>query len=84
MSIKPADEEVVREAERSVNKVWQTWRAQYDDKTSKEVLAMAAFQFAKLFFTLQHSVDARQKILDGFEAELDRLLRLTASAGRQA
>lgn len=84
MSIKPADEEVVREAERSVNKVWQTWRAQYDDKTSKEVLAMAAFQFAKLFFTLQHSVDARQKTLDGFEAELDRLLRLTASAGRQA
>lgn len=84
MSIKPADEEVVREAERSVNKVWQTWRAQYDDKTSKEVLAMAAFQFAKLFFSLQHSVEARQRTIEGFEAELDRLLRLTAPSAGQA
>lgn len=80
MAINPADEEVVREAERGVNKVWQTWRVQFGDKSSKEVLAMAAYQFAKLYFSLQHTVEAREKAIEGFEAELDRLLNLTTDA----
>ena len=46
MTIDRSTEEWVREAERSVNQVWRTWRADFSDKTSKEVLAMVAYQFA--------------------------------------
>lgn len=77
MTIDPLTEQVVREAEYNVNKVWSTWRHEFENKTSKEVLAMVAFQFAKLFYQLSHSVNERQHVLDDFEAELDRLLSLT-------
>ncbi|MBO5053763.1 MAG: cell division protein ZapA [Muribaculaceae bacterium] len=77
MTINPQAEEVVREAEYNVNKVWSTWRHEFENKTSKEVLAMVAFQFAKLYYQLSHTVAQRQGIVDTFEAELDRLLALT-------
>lgn len=80
MSIAPDSEEWIREAERSVNRVWSRWRAEFENKSSKEVLAMAAFQFAKLYFQLKHNVDSNQKILSDFEHELDRLLEIADSA----
>jgi hypothetical protein len=73
-------EEVAREAERGVNSVWNAWRKSFTNKTSKEVLAMTAYQFAKLYFALQHSVENQEQILDDFEGELDRLLQLTAES----
>lgn len=77
MTISPESEQVIREAEYNVNKVWSTWRREFDSKTSKEVLAMVAFQFAKLYY-LQNSIVADEhKILSDFESELDRLLKLT-------
>jgi hypothetical protein len=71
-------EELVREAERNVNHVWSTWRRSYSGKSSKDILAMTAYQFAKLYFSLQHSVENQENILNEFEGELDRLLQLTA------
>lgn len=77
MTIKREGEEIVREAERSVNRVWNTWRTEFDEKSSKEVLAMVAVQFARLYFELAHSVDQQQYILKNFEKELDTLLKIT-------
>jgi hypothetical protein len=71
-------EEVVREAERNVNKVWSTWRREFPDKSSRDILAMTAYQFAKLYFQLQHTIESQEKLLSDFEGELDRLLQLTA------
>jgi hypothetical protein len=72
------EEELAREAERNVNSLWSKWRHDFPDKSSHDVLAMAAYQFAKLYFKLQHTIDGQQKLLDDFEGELDRLLQLTA------
>lgn len=77
LTINRNSEQWVREAERNVNRVWQTWRTEFDNKSSKEVLAMTAYQFAKLYFQLLHTVEERQKAIDEFEAELNRLLELT-------
>lgn len=88
MTISRDSEQWVREAERGVNRVWQTWRSEFQDKSSKEVLAMTAYQFAKLYFQLLHNVEKRQATVDNFEKELNRLLQLTdeidAASGRKA
>lgn len=78
MTIDRSTEEWVREAERSVNQVWRTWRTDFSDKTSKEVLAMVAYQFAKLYFQLKHSVEDERALIENFEKELDRLLLISA------
>lgn len=71
----PADtEEIIRRAESQVNKVWNAWRANFDTKTSKEVLAMVAFQFAKKYYQLREYVDNQQAFVEEFEKELNRLL----------
>jgi 23S rRNA U2552 (ribose-2'-O)-methylase RlmE/FtsJ len=70
-------EELVREVEKNVNHVWSTWRKAYAGKSSKDILAMTAYQFAKLYFSLQHSVESQEAMLKDFEGELDRLLQLT-------
>lgn len=84
MSIERDSEAVIREAERSVNSVWKTWRGNFPDRSSKEILAMVAFQFAKLFFRQSKTIDEQQKLFADFEAELDRLLELTADPSQDA
>lgn len=84
MTIDRASEELVREAEYNVNRVWQTWRSEFDTKTSKEVLAMVAYQFAKLYYQLLRNVKDNRHLLADFEAELDRLLQIGADAAIDA
>lgn len=74
LTIDSSDEEVARMAERQVNKVWNTWRQEFDGRTSKEILAMAAYQFARRYYTLLASVNDQKSLLKEFEAELDNLL----------
>jgi len=78
MTIDRNTEEVVREAEYNVNLVWKAWRNEFDTKTSKEVLAMVAFQFAKKYLQLAHYENSRQQAFDDFEEELDKLLHLVS------
>lgn len=77
LTIAPETEEWIREAERSVNIVWERWRRDYASKSSKEILAMVAFQFAKLFCQLQHRLDENRDAIADFEKELDRLLAIS-------
>lgn len=77
MTINPESEKFIREAEYNVNKVWSTWRREFENKTSKEVLAMVAYQFAKLYYIQSHNIAQSTHLLGDFEAELDRLLSLT-------
>lgn len=74
MNIAAETEELVRRAEYNVNKVWTAWRASFTDYSSKQVLAMVTFQFAKRYFQLLEQVEKQQAVLDEFEKELDRLL----------
>lgn len=80
MTIAPETEEVVRLAEYNVNKVWNAWRAKFVNNTAKEVLAMVTFQFAKRYYQLVQQSDLQKDLLEGFEAELDRLLDIVNAA----
>lgn len=76
MSVPVEGEELVRRAEYNVNKVWNAWRNDFSRCTPKELLAMVAFQFAKSYYQLFEQVEAQQKTIEEFEAELDRLLKI--------
>lgn len=73
----PADgEALVREAEFNVNKLIEGWAQSFPDKTKKELLAMAAYQFAKVYYDLLHQAERQTQLLKDFEAELDQLLEI--------
>ncbi len=67
-------EEMAHRVERNVNKVWARWCQDFRDRKPEEVLAMVAYQYAKLYYELQEQVDGCQGMLNDFEQELDRLL----------
>lgn len=67
-------EEMAHRVERSVNKVWARWCQDFRDRAPEEILAMVAYQYAKLYYELQEQVDSSHSTLAAFEQELDRLL----------
>lgn len=77
LTIAPESEEIVRVAERKVNEVWSKWRRDFENTTSKEVLAMVAYQFAKRYYQLLDVVSRQETLLAEFEGELDRLLEIS-------
>ncbi len=74
LQINRAEEEIYRIAEANVNELYARWRSRFADKTSKEVLAMVAFQFAKLYFAAKASNESVKTEVDKLEQELSRLL----------
>ncbi len=74
LQINRADEEIYRIAETNVNELYGRWRSRFSDKTSKEVLAMVAFQFAKLYFAAKASNESVKAMVDELDRELGRLL----------
>jgi len=72
--ITPEEEEVIREAEYNINRIWKSWSQRFNDKSSSEVLAMVTFRFAQLYFTQIREMDRLDKTLSGFEKTLDRLV----------
>ncbi|MDE6198751.1 MAG: cell division protein ZapA [Muribaculaceae bacterium] len=74
LQIDRSEEEMIRNAEYNVNKLWRTWRQRFTDKSSTEVLGMVAFQFAKLFTVLNRQADETAAVLDRFERQLDSIL----------
>lgn len=74
LQINRADEEIYRIAETNVNELYSRWRSRYTDKTSKEVLAMVAFQFAKLYFAARAANESVKALVDQLDRELDHLL----------
>lgn len=74
LKINRADEERVRNAEYQVNRLWSRWLKRFPDKNANEVLAMVAYQFAELYFSAVKVSEEADKVLEGFETELDRML----------
>lgn len=74
MAVDPADEEAVRHAAYQVNKLWSTWRDRYSDKTSEEVLALVAFQFARHYVGTAMAGNRFEKEAADIEQALDGVL----------
>ena len=68
MSVKLQEEEIVRSAEKCILEAYKK------NKTSKEVLAMVAYQFAKMYLEQRRQSQATQEVLTQFEDELDQML----------
>ena len=76
MTVPDDAEEVVRTAEYNVNRLWIAWRNRFSDKTSKEVLAMVAYQFAKLYYETLRQGEEQQSLLENLFSELDRSIEI--------
>ena len=77
LAINPYEEEVVREAEKAINQLWQTFVIKFENRSPKEALAMVAFNFAKAYFRQLHEIEGQAQFLAEFENELDRLLAIS-------
>lgn len=72
--ISPSEEEVLREAERQINSLWNSWQQQFPKKSEGEVMAMVALRFAELYFISERRTEEIGARLDEFERQLDALL----------
>ena len=69
----PRDEEAnYREAEKLVNTLWNKWIDRFDgENPSRQVMAMVAFQFARLYSKSYNQNVAVNKFLTDFEQQLN-------------
>lgn len=74
LTIKPEEEVIIRQAESTLNRLWTSWNQRF--KVSQaEILAMVAFQFAKLYTIQTHQVDDAQLLLHDLETQVDDYLK---------
>ncbi|MBR5086474.1 MAG: cell division protein ZapA [Muribaculaceae bacterium] len=72
LTIPSKEEETYREAEKLVNTLWNKWIGKFDgDNSSQRVMAMVAFQFARLYSKSYNQNVAVNKFLTAFEQQLD-------------
>ncbi|MDE6084806.1 MAG: cell division protein ZapA [Muribaculaceae bacterium] len=74
MTIRRSEEELIRRAESTVNKLWNTWSERYNT-SPQELMTMIAFQFAKLYVTNKQALDDAMADLKAMDNELENLLR---------
>ena len=76
LTIRREEEELIRQAENNVNRLWAAWSQRFN--TSPEaILAMVAFQFAKLHAASSAEQSKALKALKGLNSDMDRLLDST-------
>lgn len=73
LTIKREEEETIRQAEDNVNRLWNQWSERFNTSPGA-VLAMVAFQFAKLYAARQAQLTNATDTLTELDAELTRLL----------
>lgn len=74
MTIMRSEEELIRKAESTVNRLWNTWSERYR-LSSSELMTMVAFQFAKLYVTNKQMLDDALTDLEAMDSELKSLLK---------
>ncbi|MBQ9073655.1 MAG: cell division protein ZapA [Muribaculaceae bacterium] len=75
LSINMKDEEVIRTAEYNVNQLYTAWKQRFKDKKRDEILAMVAFQFAKLYQNQAKTDADNLKSLQELEEQLSAMLK---------
>lgn len=70
LSVEREKEELYRKAEYYVNSLWEKRSGQFAGKTSEDVLAMVAFEFATLYLAMEKN----EELLEQLDSDLGRLL----------
>ncbi len=72
LTIPRNEESSYREAEKLVNTLWNKWVDKFEgDNSSQRVMAMVAFQFARLYSKSYNQNVAVNKFLAAFEQQLN-------------
>ena len=72
LTIPSSEEETYREAEKLVNTLWNKWIGKFEgENSSQRVMAMVAFQFARLYSKSYNQNVAVNNFLTAFEQQLD-------------
>lgn len=75
LSVNPSDEPLFRRAEKNVNSLWNQWMTSFGgNRSSEEVMAMVAFQFARLYLQCYEENVAVNEMLTSFEQRLDEIV----------
>ena len=74
MTVSPQDEEYMRKAESHVNQLWDIMRRRYPERSSAELLALVAWQVARLNITQDADVKAAEAAAASTDAALTKLL----------
>lgn len=72
------DEAFLRMVERNFNSFWEQWRLMHPAKSVEELLAMAAFQYAMHYYTIEESNKKREaellEFIKKYEQKLNAIL----------
>ncbi|MBR2147687.1 MAG: cell division protein ZapA [Muribaculaceae bacterium] len=75
LTIARDEEQGYREAEKLVNTLWNKWIGKFEgDNSSHRVMAMVAFQFARLYSKSYNQNVAVNDYLTTFEKQLDEVV----------
>lgn len=75
LTIAPDEEASYREAEKLVNTLWNKWVDRFEgDNSSQRIMAMVAFQFARLYSKSYNQNVAVNNFLTAFEQQLDEVV----------
>lgn len=75
LSVAYDQQDLVREAEKRIAGMYDTWRVRFPKRSKEQLLAMIAYQYASYYVALeQHGRKAESKLLD-IESNLDMILK---------
>lgn len=79
LTINRDEEEIIRQAEANVNRLWLNWSERFNTSPTS-LLAMVAFQFAKLHAILSSDQKKSLEALKQLDTQLDELLDSSAES----
>lgn len=72
------DEYALKKVEKEVDILWNKWKLMHPSRTKTQILAMMAFQYAKLYYDVVGESKRREKELSDFikeyEGKIDEIL----------
>ena len=68
-----SDQDKTRETEKNINSLYDTWSKRFADKSSTELLAMIAFQYASYYDALKRTYMEADTKAEKIEARLEAL-----------
>ncbi len=68
------EEELLRDAAKGINQVWEDWRKRYPDRPQTEVMAMVCLLFAQGYLAMKAQNREAERVLEEIEHTIDTLL----------
>lgn len=74
LNIEREEEEDVRNTVSKVNMLWSQWCNQFPQRSTKDVLAMVAYQYARKYYSMVDAIAAQDSALAQVDNALDQIL----------